>query len=315
MGYFRINTLGCGSAKPTLRHLPSSTVVDVDGRLYMVDCGEGAQLSLIRQGLKISRLHDIFITHLHGDHVYGIPGLVDTLSLNNTEQNLTIHTTNEGIRKLGRILEDFNPEAIGKIRFEEIPISEGYIFEDERLRVRTIPLRHRIDTLGFVFEQKEGERKLRPEICRMHNIPLKEYRNIKKGRDYHSPEGEIISNLELTLAPEKPYTYAHISDTAYIEDLWKKVSGVDLLMHETTYLEIHKELASERGHSTAMDAALTAYKAQAGHLLTGHYSSRYKDERQFLEEAQKIFPNTLLNNEGLCIDLGKLRRDMIDEGG
>lgn len=295
-----LHTLGCGSAKPTLRHQPSSSVLDVRGNLFMIDCGEGTQQGLQRQRLGVARLGHIFLTHLHGDHVFGLPGLIGTLALGMKGGSLTIHTFKEGKEILTQIFNYFNRETPFEVKFNVIdPREEAVIFENKSFTVRTIPLKHRVDCVGYVFEEKQGLRHINPEMCRFHEVPIFMMNRLKAGEDFVKPDGTVIPNEVLTTPPTAPWKYAHISDTAYMPDLAPKIEGVDLLFHETTYCEEDAHLAGPRGHSTAKEAAMVARDARVGRLLTGHYSSRYKDDTQFLTEASSIFPNTILNREGL----------------
>lgn len=303
MSSFIVHTLGCGSAKPSLRHNPSCTVVEHRGTLYMVDCGEGAQQAFMRQHLSFSRLRHLFITHLHGDHVFGIPGLIGSLALGGIGGELTIHTFQEGMIQLKQIFDYFCRERPFKINFNVIKPEEAIILETKSLTVRTIPLDHRIPAVGFVFEEKPKERHINPEMTEFHRVPVSMMKSIKAGDDFIKPDGTVIPNSWLTTDPTPSLSYAHISDTAYMPDIAKKIGPVDLLFHETTYLDNLKEQAFERGHSTAKQAAMVARDAGAKRLLTGHYSSRYTDETPFLEEASEIFPNVILNKEGISISL------------
>lgn len=307
MSEFTIHTLGCGSAKPTKRHLPSCTVVEHHDNYYMIDCGEGAQRSFLFQGLKQGRLRHIFLTHLHGDHVFGLFGLIGTLALHNKGGDLTIHTFPEGKEIIETVNSYFLRDTPYELRFELLdPLKEEIAFENDVLRVRTVPLRHRIDCVGYVFEEKEKERRLLRDMCDFHGIPVSLYKDIKRGADLIKPDGTVIENKLLTGEPPKALSYAHLSDTAYFPELAEQVGPVDLMMHETTYLEENLADAAKRGHSTAKQAAQTALDAGVRWLLTGHYSSRYRDEERFKTEAEEIFPNVILNDEGLRIDLRKL---------
>lgn len=303
MSTFKIHTLGCGSAKPTLRHQPSSTVVDHRDSLYMIDCGEGAQLAFQRQRLRFSRLRHIFLTHLHGDHVLGLPGLVSTLGLGGTGGKLTIHTFNDGKKILQKIFNFFAGDLPYQVEFNVIEPTEAVILETASLTVRTVPLEHRVPTVGFIFEEKPKLRHIRRDMIDFHQVPTSQIRLIKEGADFVRPDGRIIPNEILTSPASPSLSYAHISDTAYIPDLAEKIGPVDLLFHETTYTEEHHAEAATRGHSTARQAAIVAREAGAKALLTGHYSSRYNDDTVFLKEAQEIFPNVILNREGLVTPL------------
>ena len=303
MSTFSVHTLGCGSAKPSLRHQPSCTVVQHRGSLYLIDCGEGAQLAFMKQRLSFSKLRHLFLTHLHGDHVFGIPGLISTLALSGNGGDLTIHTFEDGVRQLKQIIDYFCRDTPFDINYNIIKPVEEIVLDTKSLTVRTIPLDHRIPAVGYVFEEKPKERHINPQMTAYHNVPVAYMRRIKAGEDFVKPDGTVIPNSRLTTDADPSLSYAHISDTAYIPEIAEKIGPVDLLFHETTYLEDRKEDAKKRGHSTAMQAAMVARDAGVKRLLTGHYSSRYNDDVPFLEEAKKIFPNVILNKEGLTVNL------------
>lgn len=305
---FKIHTLGCGSAKPTLRHQPSCTVVEHHGNLYMIDCGEGAQLAFQHHHLKFSRLAHIFLTHLHGDHVFGLPGLVGTLGLAAMGGKLTIHTFEEGRRVLQSIFDYFSHDTPFDIEYNIIdPTREQIALETKNLIIRTVPLRHRVDAVGYVFEEKPSLPHIIKSECDFHGVPLSQYQAIKEGADFRKDNGLIIPNSRLVRPAAPPLSYAHLTDTSYFPELAASAGPVTLMMHETTYCDQHLADAAKRGHSTARQAATTARDAGAKWLLTGHYSSRYRDDNQFAEEARTIFPNVITNREGLVIDLNTLR--------
>lgn len=273
----------------------------------MIDCGEGAQLSFQRKRLKFSRLNHIFLTHLHGDHVFGLPGLIGTLSLQQIGGSITIHTFEEGREILSRIFSYFSQNLTYDITWDIIdPLKEQMILETRTLTVRTIPLQHRVPAVGYVFEEKPGMRHLNREMADFHGVPVSQFNNIKAGHDFIKDDGSVVRNSLLTSDADPALSYAHISDTKYMPQLAGKIANVDLLMHETTYLNLHEADAAARGHSTAAQAAMTARDAGAKALLTGHYSSRYNDDLAFAIEATRIFPNVILNDEGLTVDLHNL---------
>ncbi len=270
----------------------------------MIDCGEGAQVAFAKQKLRLARLSHIFLTHLHGDHVFGLFGLIGSLALQGKGGHLTIHTFEEGKKILSTIFDYFNRDNPFEINFnildskkEEIALDTG------KLRVRTIPLSHRIDCVGYVFEEAEKPRHIIPEMCEFHKVPVKLMNSIKMGEDFVRSDGKIIPNEILTRPSSPSMSYAHIGDTEFKPSIAQKIGPVELLMHETTYLKDMEKTAKERGHSTARQAAQIAKAAGAKWLLTGHYSSRYHDDKVFLKEAQEIFPNTILNHEGLTLSL------------
>lgn len=305
MNRFEVNVLGCGSAKPTLRHNPSCTVLNVCESLYMIDCGEGAQRAMMKQRLRFPRLNNIFLTHLHGDHVLGLPGLLSTLSLHGKEGYLTVHTFARGIEWLRSEMNFFGHGLSYELRFNELdPHSPALVYEDKHVRVRTVPLDHRVDCVGFVFEEPERPRHIDKPACDFHGVPVAFMKNLQAGEDFVKPDGTVIPNAWLTKPPTPSRSYAHIGDTAYKPELAPLIGPVDLLYHETTYTSRHKTDARDRGHSTAAQAARMALACGAHRLLTGHYSSRYKDDTEILDEAASIFPATILGREGLKVSVG-----------
>lgn len=304
MSTFTLHTLGCGSAKPSPAHNPSSTVITLNGSHYMFDCGEGAQKQMQRMRLNMTRLNHIFITHLHGDHVFGLPGLIGTLGLMSCTGGLTIHTFAEGEKILRQIFDFFSRDTPFKVNFNIIYHEEAVIYEDRHLTVRTIPLRHRITDVGFVMEEKPHMPHINKALADFHGVPLAMMQSIKEGEPFVKRDGTVIPASMLTTPATPPVRYAHISDTAYIPSLAEKIGPVDLLFHETTYLDADSDVATQRGHSTARQAAMVARDAGARCLLTGHYSSRYAgSEHLYLEQAREVFPNTILNHEGLVLEL------------
>lgn len=301
MEKFEVHVLGCGSAKPSPIHNPSSTVVDFRDNLFMIDCGEGAQKEFQRQRLKFSRLNNIFLTHLHGDHVFGLPGLIGTMALSGLEGDITIHTFEDGKNILTEIFDYFNRGLPIDVKFNVIKPEEAVVFENSAIRVRTIPLQHKIPAVGYVFEEKPRLRHIDRAMCDFHGVPLWAFNAIKAGEDFTKADGTVVSNSLLTKDPTPARSYAHISDTAYMPALTDKIKGVDLLFHESTYLKDNIDKAYERGHSTAAQAATVAADAKVGKLMLGHYSSRYKNDSVFLDEATPIFENTILANEGLTV--------------
>lgn len=305
MAQFQVNYLGCGSATPTMRHLPSCQVIDFRDNLFMVDCGECAQLSLRRMQLKFSRLNHIFISHLHGDHCLGLTGMLSTLALTGREGGvITIYTFKEGAEIFSRMLDFFCKERPFEIRYHIItPGATECVLENDSLEVTAFPLYHRIPCSGYIFREKPKKRHLKSDMLKFHNIPIREYQAIKDGADYVNPEGRIISNEILSSPPDPCVSYAYCSDTMYDERVAKAVEGIDTIYHEATYTEDYHEKARSRGHSTAAEAAKIARLAGANRLVLGHYSKRYKNEEGHLAEARAIFPNTILSREGLKLDL------------
>lgn len=302
MDSFEINVLGCGSAKPTLTHNPSCTVLNVQESLYMIDCGEGAQRAFMKQRLRLNRLNNIFLTHLHGDHVLGLPGLLSTLDLHGKEGYVTVHTFARGAEWIRAQMDFFGGQLSYDLRFNVLdPRKPSMIFEDKRLRVRTVPLDHRVDCVGFIFEEHPKPRHIDRAACDSHDVPVAFMKHLQAGDDFVMPDGKVVPNSLLTKPPTPSRSYAHIGDTAYKPGLAPLIGPVDLLYHETTYTSGHAREARERGHSTAAQAAMMAKGCGAHRLLTGHYSSRYKDDTVILDEASAIFPDTVLGREGLVV--------------
>lgn len=269
----------------------------------MIDCGEGAQLSFMRKGLKFNRLNDIFLTHLHGDHVLGLPGLISTMGLMQRTHPLTIHTFEEGAEMIRTLIDFFYHELPYELKFNIIKAERHLIYEDDLLEIRTVPLSHRVKCVGYIFRQKPKKPHLNIRMAQFHGLPRYMYNKVKDGEPFIKPDGTIIPAEKLTLPAAPAYSYAHLGDTAYIPQLAKEIGPVSLLYHESTYLSAHEQLARERGHSTAGQAAMFARDAGAARLLLGHYSSRIKDDKLPEEEARAIFPDSIAGYEGLTIDI------------
>lgn len=300
MNKFELNVLGCGSATPTARHLPTCQVLNIREKLFMIDCGEGAQLQYRKFHLSFSRLSHIFISHLHGDHCFGLLGLISTFGLLGRTGSLTIHSAPELETILRPQLNFYCKYLSFDVIFQPFdPGTYTTIYEDRSLKVSTIPLLHSIPCAGFLFEESKNELRLDGEAIRFYNVPVKELQYIKKGSDFTTKEGDVIANNRLTKPANPSRKYAFCSDTAYNPSLIPIINGVDLLYHESTFLESHKARAKKTGHSTALEAALIAKEANVKKLMLGHYSSRYAQDTDFLVEAQQIFSNVILSNEGL----------------
>ena len=303
MSTFSVNVLGCGSARPSLRHMPSCTVLNIRESLFMIDCGEGAQLGMQRKGLKFNRLNHIFLTHLHGDHVFGLPGLLGSMALMQRTGRITIHTFAEGVEVLQPMLDYFCQDMPYEVQFNVIKPERHLIYEDDVLRVRTIPLSHRVKCVGYLFEEKPKTPHLDRASADFHGLPRAMYAAVKRGEPYVKPDGTVIPASALTKPAAPSLSYAHIGDTAYIPGIAKEIGPVSLLYQESTDLAPHASVAKERGHSTAAEAAMVARDSGASRLLLGHYYSRYKDDKLFEEEARKIFPDAIAAYEGLTINL------------
>lgn len=304
MAKFQITILGCGSATPTVRHKPSCQVVDFRDKLFMIDCGEGAQLQFKRMGLKFARLNHIFISHLHGDHVFGLPGLLSTMALHEIGGTVTIHIFREGAKLLKEWMDYFNRNSPFEIIYDVIEENERRIvYEDSALTVETFPLYHRTPCTGFIFREKQKLRHIKGDMVKFYNIPVWQINSIKEGADWVKEDGTVIPNSNLTTDPDPCISYAYCSDTAFDERVAESVRGVDTIYHEATYDESLRDKAHERGHSTAREAAEIARLSGANRLIIGHFSKRYNSEDILLDEAKEVFPNVIVANEGLQIDL------------
>lgn len=304
MTKFDIQILGCGSALPTTLHMPSSQLVNMNGKLFMIDCGEGTQLQMRRFGARMSKLHSIFISHLHGDHVFGLPGLISSLGLLGRTADLTIYAHKELKDLLKPILNFFCKNLSYNVNLISIP-KDGLhiIFENQSITISSFPLKHRIATSGFLFKEKEKPRHIKREMIDFYQIPIREINNIKSGADFVTAEDEVIPNTRLTSSPSPSRSYAYCSDTAYEESIVPYIKDVNVLYHEATFAESELIRAKKTAHSTARQAAEIARLAEVDKLVIGHFSSRYIKLDELLEEAQEVFQNTELAFEGKTIEL------------
>lgn len=304
MSQFTVNILGCGSAFPTKRHQPSSQVIDFRGNLFMIDCGENAQTGMRRAGLTFSRLNHIFISHLHGDHCFGLPGLLSTMGLQMKTGTVNIYMFQEGIDVFKPFIEWFCRDMPFAINYIAIPHGErAILFESDSLTVESFPLYHRVPCSGFIFREKPKKRHLKGDMLDFYNVPIAARAAIKDGADFTTADGKVIENSRLTSPADPSMSYAYCSDTMMDRRVADAVRGVDVIYHEATYTSDLEKTARERGHSTARQAAETARSAGASRLVIGHYSKRYVDETPLLEEAREVFPDVILANEGLKIKL------------
>ncbi len=301
---FKIRILGCGSALPTLKHHTSSQVVEVRGKLMMVDCGEGTQVQLRRLHVGFTKIQAIFISHLHGDHCLGLTGLISTFGMLGRTCPLHIYAPGEFEPMLQAQLALFCPGLEYQVVFHAVDTAQcRTVYEDRGVTVTSIPLEHRVPCCGYLFREKATLPHIRRDMIDFYHIPVCQINNIKNGADWTTAEGETIPNARLTFPAEQPRSYAYCSDTRYIPHLHKLLEGVNVLYHESTYGNDHESRARLFYHSTAQQAAQVARDAHAGRLVLGHYSSRYDDETVLLHEAQAVFPNSLLAQEGLVINV------------
>ena len=304
MEKFELHILGCGSALPTTRHFATSQVVNLRDKLFMIDCGEGAQMQLRKSRLKFSRLNHIFISHLHGDHCFGLMGLISTFGLLGRTAELHIHSPKGLEELLTPMLNFFCHTLAYKVIFHEFDTRQtSVVYEDRSMTVTTIPLQHRIPCCGFLFAEKARPNHIIRDMVDFYKVPVYELNRIKNGSDYVTPEGEVIANTRLTRPSDPPRKYAYCSDTIFRPEIVKQLSGVDLLFHEATFAESELARAKETYHTTAAQAARIALEAWVRQLVIGHFSARYEDESILLKEASAVFPNTILAKENLCISL------------
>ena len=297
---FKLTILGCHSATPrTLAHT-SSQFLEMNNDSFLIDCGEGTQRQLRKYKVKFSKIKHVFISHLHGDHFFGLIGLISTFNLLNRTTELHIYGP-KGIKEIILLQLKLSKSWVEyPLHFHELDSKESeLILENEKVKVFTIPLTHRIYTNGFLFQEKKQPRKLNMKAIQKHpEIDICDYQNLKDGKNFRYEDGSIIENTELTTDPPKALSYAYCSDTAYSESIIPLIKQTDLLYHESTFLEAHAELATKTKHSTAAQAAAIAKKAGAKKLLLGHYSSRYASLELFENEAKKIFAEVELCEAG-----------------
>jgi len=295
----KLTILGCYAATPRTITNPTSQVLEIRNRMFLIDCGEGTQVQLRKNKIKFSKINHIFISHLHGDHFYGLVGLISTFMLLNRQTDLHIYGP-KGIKEIILLQLRYSNSFTGyNLYFHELEAKESEtIYEDEKVVVKTIPLKHRIYTNGFLFQEKIGDRKLNVEAVEKYEIETCYYQNIKNGKDITLDNGTIIPNETLTFDPIPPKSYAFCSDTMYDETIIPIIQNADILYHETTFLETEADKAEKTMHSTAKEAAQIAKLSNIKQLILGHYSTRYSNIELFKDEAQTIFPNVLLADDG-----------------
>ncbi|MEZ7695106.1 ribonuclease Z [Prevotella jejuni] len=301
---FKVHILGCGSALPTLQHNASSQIVELREKLFMIDCGEGTQIQLRRLRIHFSKIIAVFISHLHGDHCFGLPGMISTFGMTGRTAPLHVYAPAAFEPILEQTLSFFCQGLEFKVVFHAVDTTQNkVVYEDRSLTVETIPLQHRIDCCGYLFREKPILPHIRRDMIDFYKIPISQINNIKAGADWVTPEGEVIANSRLTTPAEPARSYAYCSDTRYIKTLHELVKGVSTLYHESTYSAEDAERARLYWHSTSQDAAKVARDASVGKLLLGHFSARYNNESQLLDEAKAIFPNSYLTREGATFDI------------
>ncbi len=295
----KLTILGCYAATPRTITNPTAQLLEIRNRMFLIDCGEGTQVQLRKNKIKFSKISHIFISHLHGDHCYGLVGLVSTFMLLDRKTDLHIYGP-KGIKEMILIqLKLSGSYTIYGLYFHELESKTSeIIYEDDKVFVKTIPLKHRIYTNGFLFQEKIGDRKLNIQAVQQHKIETCYYQNIKNGKDITLDNGTIIENHNLSFDPIEPKSYAFCSDTIFDETIIENIKNIDILYHESTFLDADADKASRTMHSTAKQAATIAQKANAKTLILGHFSTRYDNLTLFKTEAQTIFANTHLADDG-----------------
>ncbi|AWM12476.1 ribonuclease Z [Flavobacterium sp. NRK F10] len=299
----KLTVLGCYAATPRTLTNPTSQLFEIKNQMFLIDCGEGTQVQLRKHKIKFSRINHIFISHLHGDHLYGLIGLISTFTLLNRVNDLHVYGP-KGIKEI--ILLQLKASASYtsyNLYFHELESKESeLIYEDDHVTVRTIPLAHRIYTNGYLFREKNSQRKINIDEVKKYDIDVCYYQKIKNGGDVVLEDGTVVDNKLLTFNPEPEKSYAFCSDTVFNPGMVPLIKNVDVLYHESTFLESEAHLAERTMHSTAIQAATIAKEAEVKHLVLGHYSTRYASIDAFKEEAEAIFPNVLLADDGISFD-------------
>ena len=299
----KLTILGCYAATPRTFTNPTSQVLEIKNRLFLIDCGEGTQVQLRKNKIKFSKINHIFISHLHGDHFFGLIGVVSTFALLGRTTDLHIYGP-KGIKQIITLqLQLSNSWTNYGLFFHELESNASEtIYEDDKVLVKTIPLKHRVYTNGFLFQEKVGERKLNLDAVQNYGIETCYYQKIKNGNDIKLEDGTLINNHKITFDPIPSKSYAFCSDTVYDESILPIIKNVDILYHESTFLKSEEALAKKTLHSTATQAATIALKAGAKQLVLGHYSTRYESIEKFREEAETIFDKVLLADDGESFD-------------
>ncbi|MCT3923292.1 ribonuclease Z [Elizabethkingia anophelis] len=291
-----LTILGYNSAIPTVKSSPTAQFLEMDERCFLIDCGEGTQVQLRKAKAKFSKINHIFISHLHGDHCFGLPGLIASFRLLGRDQELHVYGP-KGIKKMLETIFEITETHRGfQIVYHELEGDQSQkVYEDDKLDVWTIPLDHRIYCNGYLFREKPKDRRLNmAEISKYPEIEICDYHNLKRGKDFVLSDGYVLKNEVLTTDPEPPVSYAFCSDTRFKEDIIPIIENVDVLYHESTFLHDLKEMADYTGHTTAKEAAIIAQRAGVKKLILGHFSNRYADLTVFTDEAREYFPNTFL---------------------
>ncbi len=304
---FKLTVLGCSSAIPNINHNPTAQLLNLNERFFLIDCGEGTQIQLRKYKINFQRINHIFISHLHGDHYFGLIGLISSMHLLGRKKELHIYA-HEKLKKIIEYqLSASNTELNYPLFFHPISeLRESILFEDDMISVENVILDHTLPCSGFIFKEKKSARKIKPKVIEQMNIPHDKLNSIKNGADWINLKGEVVKNKDMTYPNSPPNTYAFCTDTRYTESIIPKIKGIDLLYHEATFKNDMLERAFETGHSTTQQASYIANKACVKHLMIGHFSQRYKKLDELLLETQKVFKNTILAEAGMTIDFSNL---------
>ena len=300
-----LRILGCSSATPTPDRYSTAQVLNVLERFFLIDCGEGAQINMRRFGVNMLRINHIFISHAHGDHFLGLPGVLSSMSMQGRTSDLHIYCHQKLHALLDAFIGTFEMPLPYNIIYHQLTYENGLtlLYEDEKVTVHSFPLRHRVPTCGFLFREKPKLRHLDGVLADKLEIPISKRLGIKQGDDYTAPDGTVYPNDAITNAPDRSCSYAFMSDTVKLPKAVPWIEGVDLLYHEATYGEDNLKRARDNNHSTARQAAEIAQAAKVGKLVIGHYSNRYKDLQPLLDEARSIFPETYLAKDGAVFEV------------
>jgi ribonuclease Z len=305
----KLTILGSSSALPTSERYPSAHVLNAHERLFLIDCGEGTQMQLRKCRIKFGKINHIFISHLHGDHIFGLYGLLSTFNLMGRKNPVHLYAPENYQQMLQSHLNDFDIHLNFEINFTALTGKNPVmILEDKYITVSSFPLKHRVEAYGFLFREKNNERNIIKESISKYEIPIVRIRAIKKGEDFVTKDGQLIKNEDITIPPPVPLSYAYCSDTRYFSRLASFVKEVDLLYHEATFDKSMSELAEMTGHSTTLDAAKVAVDANVKTLIIGHFSARYKDISVLVNETRSQFPNTIPAIDGSTYDVGNIAR-------
>lgn len=303
----KVTILGSSSALPTSERYPSAHVLNAHERLFLIDCGEGTQMQMRKNRIRFGKINHIFISHLHGDHIFGLYGLLSTFSLMGRKIPLHLYAPGKYDQILKSHLLDFDIHLSFEIDFIPLAGKDPFkIMDDKYISVTSFPLEHRVPSFGFLFMEKRADRKIIKEAIARFNIPIAKILSVKKGEDFVTSDGKVIKNEDITIASSEPLSYAYCSDTKYFRRLPSFVKGVTVLYHEATFDKTKDDLATITGHSTTVNAAAVAAKAEAGALIIGHFSARYKEIDTLVEEAKSVFPRTCAAVDGMTYDIGNI---------